>query len=110
MLDKARAHHRKKLPRTRQEELPLLDTKKAGAFVRSIKDYLPKLRDRFGPFLHKTRERIDDAYSAAAQILAEQKEAFEDRLAGEKSRSKTARPESKRRPAPARRTRKGTPS
>lgn len=92
MLDQARAHRKKKGPRPYHEELPLLDTKIAGDFVRSVKGRLPELRERLGPFLRKTREKIDDVYSAAAQVLAEQKEAFEDRLAERKNRSQSSRP------------------
>ena len=99
MLDKARAHRRKKSPPAHHEELPLLNTKVAGDFVQSVRGRLPELRERFGPFLRKTREKIDDVYSAAAQVLAEQKEAFEDRLAEKKNHARPTRPR-KRRPAP----------
>ena len=92
MLDKARAHRRKKTAEDKgdREELPLLDTKIAGDFVRSITKRLPELRQQLGPILSKGREKLGDAYSSVAQVLAAKKEAFEDHLAERRRGAKSA--------------------
>ena len=103
MLDKARSH-RRKMTKQQREEIPLLATTKAVEFVRQIGAHWPAVHQRISPYLHKGREKLGDAYSAVARVLAAQKEGFEDRRAEKKSRSKSARtPKSKAtsEPAPA---------
>lgn len=92
MLDKARAHRRKKSAEDKsdREELPLLDTKIAGDFLRSVTKRLPELRQQLGPILSKGREKLGDVYSSVAQVLAAKKEAFEDHLAEKRHGAKGA--------------------
>ncbi len=100
MLDKARAHRKKKAAEDKRdrEELPLLDTKVAGEFLRSITAHLPEWKRQIGPILTKSREKLDDAYSSVAQILAAKKEAFEDHLAERRQQAKGAGSEQHRSP------------
>ncbi len=106
MLDKARAHHKRKTPQPHAEELPLWDAKPAVDFFRSITRRLPELRERLEPYLSKGKEKLGDAYSSVAKVLAAQKEAFEDRLAEKRDRARTAPPKKRRTPS-GRRTRNG---
>lgn len=98
MFDKARAHRQKQGPREKGDDIPLLDTKVVGDFFRSatsgVTSRLPELKERLDPIITKGREKLGDAYSSVAQVLAAQKEAFEDRLAERKNRSNPA-PEQK---------------
>ena len=92
MLDKARAHRRKKAAEKRDdlEPIPLLDTKIAGDFLRSVTGRLPELRQQLGPILSKGREKLGDVYSSITQVLAAKKEAFEDHLAERRRGAKSA--------------------
>jgi hypothetical protein len=100
MLDKARAHRRKKAAEDKgaREELPLLDTKIAGDFLRSVTKRLPELRQQLGPILSKGREKLGDAYSSVAQVLAAKKEAFEDHLAEKRHGARAKKHESSDKP------------
>jgi hypothetical protein len=89
MLDKARVHRRKRGPLPKREAIPLLDTSVATEFVHSIKKQWPGVREKLEPYVNKGKEKFGDAYASVAKILAERKEAFEDRLAEKKERERS---------------------
>jgi lipopolysaccharide biosynthesis regulator YciM len=87
MLDKARAHRLKNRPQSKREEIPLWDIKKTGESLRSTVKRWPEFRQQIKPWLSKSREKIDAAYSSLAKVFSSQKEALEDRLAEKRHRA-----------------------
>ncbi len=77
MFDRAR---RKKLPSTETEDL-LWTSADVERLTRPVVERWPKVRDTVTPFLKVAGEKLGDLYASAAQVVTEQKEAFEDRRA-----------------------------
>jgi len=88
MLDRARAHRHKRGPLPKREEIPLLDLSAAKHVVHSIKEQWPGFREKVEPYVNKGKEKLGDAYASVARVLAAQKEAYEDRRAERKERSR----------------------
>ena len=68
----------------------LLDSQIVTNLRRQIEDRWPSLGRGLTSLIQVSREKLDDIYSSAAQVIAEHKEAFEDRLAERKAGKRTA--------------------
>jgi hypothetical protein len=90
MLDKARASRRRRAKSAPKEAIPLLDTAPVKDLLRPITSHLPEWKKHLGAAINVGREKLGDAYAVVARAAASQKEAFEDRLAERKSRSRAA--------------------
>lgn len=88
MLNKARAHRRKRGPLPKRDDIPLLDLSPAKHLFASIKEQWPGVREKLEPYVNKGKEKLGDAYASVAKVLAEQKEAYEDRRAERKERER----------------------
>jgi hypothetical protein len=79
---------------------------KLGAIVtrfrRHIDDRWPNLGQHLASFMKVSREKLDDIYSSAAQVVTERKEAFEDRLAEKKAQARAATRAGQQKSTPAR--------
>jgi hypothetical protein len=91
MLDKARAHRRKRGPRPRHDEIALWDFSAVTGAIKAAKDQWPAVREKIEPYVNQGKEKLGDAYASVATVLARQKEAFEDRRAENKDKARTAK-------------------
>lgn len=82
MFDKAR----RKSARSKEREDLLWTSETFAGLVRPLSKQWPKVRDQVGPVLQAGGEKLGDLYASVAQVVARQKEAFEDRLAERKAR------------------------
>jgi hypothetical protein len=90
MLDKARAHHQRKVKPAAREEIPLLDLKPLKNLLRPATDHLPQWKQHLGGAWRAGKEKLGDAYAAVAQVAALQKEAFADHLAERRNQPRTS--------------------
>ena len=91
MLDKSKARRHGRSKKTRAgEEFPLLDLKKAAKAFRSVPGQLPQWKEKLGAAARAGGEKLGAAYSAVARVVAQQKEAFQDRRAEKRSRANAA--------------------
>jgi hypothetical protein len=82
MFDKAR----RRSARSKEREDLLWTSETFAGLVRPLSKRWPKVRDQVGPVLQAGGEKLGDLYASVAQVVATQKEAFEDRLAERKAR------------------------
>ena len=81
---------KKKSARKKEGKLPVFEPKFVADLRRQLDDRLPNLRRQVASLMRASREKLDDVYSSAAQVIIEHKEAFEDRLAERKARARAA--------------------
>lgn len=93
MLDKYRQQRRKRELPPDAKEIPLLDLEPARKLLKSATDKLPEIGGRINPWLNKAREKVGDAYSSVAQVIATKKEEIEDKLAERKNRARAPQEE-----------------
>jgi Sec-independent protein translocase protein TatA len=86
-----RGHVRKKSVRKKRRNPPVFKPEIVARIERQMNDRWPNLGPQLASLLRVSREKIDDLYSSAAQVISEHKEAFEDRLAEKKEQAQAAR-------------------
>jgi hypothetical protein len=85
-----RGHVRKKSVRKKRRNPPVFKSEIVARIERQMNDRWPNLGPQLASLLRVSREKIDDLYSSAAQVISEHKEAFEDRLAEKKEQARQA--------------------
>jgi hypothetical protein len=83
-------HVRKKSVRKKRRNPPVFKSEIVARIERQMSDRWPNLGRQLASLLRVSREKIDDLYSSAAQVISEHKEAFEDRLAEKKEQARQA--------------------
>ncbi len=76
---------KKQAVRKKKANSPIFDSEIVARIRRQINDRWPNLGRQFASFFRVSREKLDDIYSSAAQVITEHQEAFEDRLAEKKA-------------------------
>jgi hypothetical protein len=105
--DKPGRRPQKKSPRKKEANSPIFNSETGAGFRGLMSDHWPNLARQLASFMRASREKIDDVYSSAAQVIHEHKEAFEDRLAERKANARAATRATRQQSAPARPTRPG---
>ncbi len=79
--------------RVRRKKQPSKDTgallwtaEDVKKLTQSVVEQWPKVRDAAVPFLKTAGEKLGNLYASAAQVVTEQKEAFDDRVAERRAR------------------------
>ncbi len=97
----------KKSVRTKKAKSPIFDSEIVAHLRRQMDDRWPNLGRQLASFIRVSREKLDDIYSSAAQVVTEHKEAFEDRLAEKKAQARAATRATQQQGAPSRPIRRG---
>jgi hypothetical protein len=95
--------------RKKRRHPPVFKSEIVARIERQMNDRWPNLGRQLASLLRISREKIDDLYSSAAQVISEHKEAFEDRLAEKKEQARRAAPNAgqQTQPRPIRRAPRG---
>jgi hypothetical protein len=98
---------KKQAVRKKKANSPIFDSEIVARIRRQINDRWPNLGRQFASFFRVSREKLDDIYSSAAQVITEHKEAFEDRLAEKKAQVRAGIRDTQQQNAPSRPGRRG---
>ncbi len=93
--------------RKKKANSPILDSEIVVRIRRQIDDRWPNLGRQFASFFRASREKLDDIYCSAAQVITEHKEAFEDRLAEKKAQVRAGIRDTQQRNTPSHPGRRG---